>query len=66
MINDRTLGAVCAFELEGKSDYLNPISKKIKAYSLTQGVMIRPLGNTCMSLLRIRLAKVHLIRFLKL
>lgn len=46
MIKDRTLGAVCAFELEGKSDYLNPISKKIKAYSLERGVMIRPLGNT--------------------
>ncbi len=46
MLNDRTLGAVCAFELEGKSDYLNPISKKIKAYSLARGVMIRPLGNT--------------------
>jgi adenosylmethionine-8-amino-7-oxononanoate aminotransferase len=46
MLNDRTLGAVCAFELEGKSDYLNPISKKIKAFSLARGVMIRPLGNT--------------------
>ncbi len=42
----RTIGAVCAFELEGKSNYLNPIAKQIREFSLSKGVMIRPLGNT--------------------
>ena len=46
MLAPRTIGAVCAFELEGKSNYLNPIAKQIREFSLSKGVMIRPLGNT--------------------
>ncbi|MBP7281745.1 MAG: adenosylmethionine--8-amino-7-oxononanoate transaminase [Leptospiraceae bacterium] len=46
ILNPRILGAVCAFELEGNTDYLNPIAKKIREISLSLGVMIRPLGNT--------------------
>lgn len=44
--NERCKGAVCAFELEGKANYLHPISKKIKDFSIARGVLIRPLGNT--------------------
>ncbi|HMV41581.1 MAG TPA: adenosylmethionine--8-amino-7-oxononanoate transaminase [Leptospiraceae bacterium] len=46
VLNPRILGSICAFELEGESNYLHPISKKIKAFSIERGVLIRPLGNT--------------------
>ncbi|MBK8397059.1 MAG: adenosylmethionine--8-amino-7-oxononanoate transaminase [Leptospiraceae bacterium] len=46
IINERVLGAVAAFEIEGNSNYLHPIASKIRQLSLSKGVMIRPLGNS--------------------
>ena len=45
--NIRTLGTILAFEIvEGKDEYLNNISVTITEKALSQGVYIRPLGNT--------------------
>lgn len=45
--NIRNLGTILAFEMvQGKDEYLNNISTTITAKALTNGVYIRPLGNT--------------------
>ena len=45
--NIRTLGTILAFEMnEGADEYLNNISSTITANALSEGVYIRPLGNT--------------------
>lgn len=43
----RQLGTMAAFEIDkGNDEYLNDISKKVTAFSLNEGVYVRPLGNT--------------------
>lgn len=45
--NIRTLGTILAFEIEsGKDEYLNNISAAITRMALSEGVFLRPLGNT--------------------
>ncbi|MFN5203563.1 MAG: adenosylmethionine--8-amino-7-oxononanoate transaminase [Gemmatimonas sp.] len=41
----RQLGTVAAVELEAPSGYLSDIGRELAAFSLQQGVLIRPLGN---------------------
>ena len=41
----RQLGTVAAVELEAPSGYLSEIGRELAAFSLQQGVLIRPLGN---------------------
>jgi adenosylmethionine-8-amino-7-oxononanoate aminotransferase len=41
----RQLGTVAAVELEAKDGYLSEVGRELAAFSLEQGVLIRPLGN---------------------
>jgi adenosylmethionine-8-amino-7-oxononanoate aminotransferase len=41
----RQIGTVAAVELEAPSGYLSDIGRELAAFSLQQGVLIRPLGN---------------------
>ena len=45
--NPRTLGTVLAFEINtGRDEYINAIGPAITRDALTQGIYLRPLGNT--------------------
>jgi len=45
--NIRTLGTILAFEIdEGRDEYLNGISAVITEKALSEGIYLRPLGNT--------------------
>lgn len=47
--NPRQLGSIFAFEIQkdfGEDEYLNPIGKEFREFSLGRGVLLRPLGNT--------------------
>jgi adenosylmethionine-8-amino-7-oxononanoate aminotransferase len=47
LINIRILGTILAFELNtGKTGYVNDVSSTIMARALSQGIYLRPLGNT--------------------
>jgi len=47
IINTRIIGTIMAFELDtGKHEYINEISSIIMQNGLSQGVYLRPLGNT--------------------
>lgn len=44
--NERILGSICAFEVDGKSNYLNSFGKSFSLFARDNGVVLRPLGNT--------------------
>jgi adenosylmethionine---8-amino-7-oxononanoate aminotransferase len=47
LINIRTMGTILAFELNtGKHEYVNEVSATVMGKALTQGIYLRPLGNT--------------------
>ena len=47
LVNIRTMGTVLAFELNnGKNEYINEVSTTVMVEALTQGIYLRPLGNT--------------------
>ena len=47
LVNIRTMGTILAFELNiGKDEYINEVSTTVMAKALTQGIYLRPLGNT--------------------
>ena len=41
----RQIGTVAAVELDAPAGYLSDIGRELAAYSLSQGVLLRPLGN---------------------
>ena len=46
----RVLGTVAAFDLagdDGTSGYLAPVGRKLAEYALSEGVLLRPLGDAC-------------------
>jgi len=47
LVNIRTMGTILAFELNtGKNEYINEVSATIMGKALSQGIYLRPLGNT--------------------
>lgn len=47
IMNIRIIGTILAFELNiGKDEYINEISTTVMAKALSQGIYLRPLGNT--------------------
>lgn len=48
--NARVLGTVAAFDLavgDGAAGYLAPVGRQLGEYALSQGVLLRPLGDAC-------------------
>jgi adenosylmethionine---8-amino-7-oxononanoate aminotransferase len=43
--NPRVLGTVAALDIGDGASYLNPIGKRLAAFALERGVLLRPLGN---------------------
>src|SRR5579863_355589 len=47
LVNIRTIGTILAFELNtGKHEYINEVSATVMGKALSQGIYLRPLGNT--------------------
>ena len=47
LVNIRTMGTILAFELNtGKHEYINEVSATVMGKALSQGIYLRPLGNT--------------------
>lgn len=44
--NARVLGTAFAFEIGDADNYLNPLSRALRAFALDRDVLLRPLGNT--------------------
>ena len=43
--NTRQIGTVAAIELDANPGYLSEIGRELSAFALSQGVLLRPLGN---------------------
>lgn len=64
----RILGSVLAFEVEqdmGPDEYLNPLGRTIRESCLSQGVLIRPLGNTVYLTPSYHISKENLTKIFK-
>jgi adenosylmethionine-8-amino-7-oxononanoate aminotransferase len=47
LVNIRTIGTILAFEINtGRDEYINEVSATIMGKALTEGIYLRPLGNT--------------------
>ncbi len=47
LVNIRILGTILAFELNtGRDEYINEVSTTVMDKAMTQGIYLRPLGNT--------------------
>ena len=45
VINGRVCGTILAFDLVGPAGYLSEVGPRIRQFAITQGVLLRPLGN---------------------
>jgi adenosylmethionine-8-amino-7-oxononanoate aminotransferase len=47
LVNIRIIGTILAFELNtGRDEYINKVSATVMGKAMTQGIYLRPLGNT--------------------
>jgi adenosylmethionine-8-amino-7-oxononanoate aminotransferase len=46
VVRPRTLGSILAFDLKGEASYQSAQSQALKAWFLSHGLNIRPLGST--------------------